>query len=109
MRGAPGGAAVDVIAETSMRRWLVDAVNAWDGPRLREALQKADRKRRSRPDENGVTAAFGGEVLLSRNRSSEVGVCLVCVVVRSCLTVASLCASDNGRVHRTDGNRPSTT
>ena len=60
------------VTEAAMKRWFVEAVAAWDGPRLREALQKADRKRRSRPDENGVTAAFGGEVLLDRNRSSEV-------------------------------------
>jgi len=62
----------DDITESRMKDWLVSMVGAWDGPRLREALQKADRRRRSRPDENGVTAAFGGEVLLDRNRSSEV-------------------------------------
>lgn len=51
--------------------WLVEAAAAWNGPRLREAMQRADRKRRSRPDESGVLAAFGDSASLPRARASE--------------------------------------
>jgi hypothetical protein len=51
--------------------WLLFTTKAWDGPRLREAIQKADRRRRARPDEIGVMAAFSGTISLSRARAAE--------------------------------------
>ena len=52
-------------------QWLARATLAWDGPRLREAIQKADRRRRSRPDESGMLAAFDGKIQLRRARATE--------------------------------------
>ena len=55
---------------TKFRRWLADTVTKWDGPRLRESIVHAYRKRMIRIDEVGRNRAFGGQGTLERARSS---------------------------------------
>ena len=52
------------------RAWLADTVTKWDGPRLRESVAHAYRKRMIRIDEVGRNRAFGGQGVLERARSS---------------------------------------
>jgi hypothetical protein len=52
------------------RAWLADTVTKWDGPRLRESIAHAYRKRMIRIDEIGRNRAFGGQGTLERARSS---------------------------------------
>jgi hypothetical protein len=49
-------------------RWLGQTVAAWDGPRLREAVGAASRKRDVRPGEAGRCVAFNGQTTLHRSR-----------------------------------------
>jgi hypothetical protein len=66
-----GGALPREISLSQFTAWLVFTTTAWDGPRLREAIQKADRRRRARPDEIGMMAAFMGTVSMPRARAAE--------------------------------------
>jgi len=49
-------------------RWVSQTVAAWDGPRLREAVGAASRKRDVRPGEAGRCVAFNGQTTLHRSR-----------------------------------------
>ena len=51
------------------RTWLANTVTKWDGPRLRESVANAYRKRMIRIDEVGRNRAFGGQGVLERARS----------------------------------------
>ena len=62
--------AVDQAGIDDFRAWLADTVTKWDGPRLRESVAHAYRKRMIRIDEVGRNRASGGQGILERARSS---------------------------------------
>ena len=59
---------------SQLGRYLAEAVDSWNGPRLREALSKANGRRLLRPDEVGRTAAFEGSNTYCRARGCTDGV-----------------------------------
>lgn len=50
--------------------WVVLAVTGWDGPRLREAVARAYKRRALRTDESGKNVAFAGQCTISRARGA---------------------------------------
>ena len=54
----------------SFRDWLAATVMKWDGPRLRESIAMAYRRRAVRIDEVGRNRAFGGQSVLHRARGA---------------------------------------
>lgn len=61
--------AADTIA-TRLQPWLARVIKTWNGPRLREAVAKAIKKRDCRVDEVGRTMAFSGGNTLCRARGA---------------------------------------
>ena len=69
----PGGTSDFPEPEVTIERlksWLVDAVDTWNGPRLREAMSKAYKRLDLRFDETGRVCAFNGDNVLERARGS---------------------------------------
>lgn len=54
----------------NFRAWLASTVTKWDGPRLRESIAMAYRRRTIRIDEVGRNRAFGGQSVLHRARGA---------------------------------------
>ena len=52
------------------RKWLAETLVKWDGPRLRESVAIAYRRRTIRIDEVGRNRAFGGQSALHRARGA---------------------------------------
>ena len=51
-------------------QWARQTVKLWNGPRLREAIAAAVKKRDTRPSENGRCVAFRGNSALRRDRAA---------------------------------------
>lgn len=61
---------VAVDCASALQEWFVANIPAWDGPRFREAVARAYKRRVMRPDETGRNLAFAGNSFLRRSRGA---------------------------------------
>ena len=71
-RAPPGRelAHTDSLDGEAVKRWVKRTVRTWNGPRLREAIGRAVKRRDLRADETGRVAAFAGGNTLQRARGA---------------------------------------
>ena len=70
LRATHSVVAPTVSTTPEFRAWLSRTVSKWDGPRMRESIALAYRRRMVRVDEVGRDRAFGGQSTLYRARGS---------------------------------------